>query len=616
MNFCIIRLGKDSVAEIKEIDNSIVPVRHSLNILVRCTQVPNEVTLGTYCFVWLGSDNNKGAPTSWKQGLRAFGKVVAKKGGPKYNDQWQVYLEIGIVFSQSINQQDFLETASNLYAKFSGVPIIGVNTHSNQTVQVIDNSKKSKGDTKQDLTALFQSLLKIEPNLTGQVAQLYPNLNHFLSSSKDSGSALVNLKIDNVQIADNFSLQFGERLNIITGDNGLGKSFLLECAWWALTRTWTHHPIFPRVANESPSIDFTIATNAGHNEQFKANYDWKKQDWAITNTDEDPIPGLVVYARVDGAFAIWDPARTDLANNLKPSRMPSTLIISREDIWDGVRIEDGHRSRMIFNGLITDWVNWQNAKSHNFEILKTVLKRLSPPDTSHGDLGVLEPGEVIRIPGESRLIPTIKHPYGDVPLIFASAAVKRIVALAYLIVWAWEEHVAASTLRKEMPQPRMVVIADEIESHLHPQWQRVILPALIGVANDLSKVLNMQFVITTHSPMVMTSIEPKFDSRIDKVFHLNLSKNKTGFQEVILENPEFQKRGSADSWLVSNLFEMKQPRSIEAETAIEEAKQLQKQEKPNPTQVRSLNDKLLNLLPPHDTFWVRWNYFVEKQIPR
>ena len=35
------------------------------------------------------------------------------------------------------------------------------------------------------------------------------------------------------------------RLNLITGDNGLGKSFLLDIAWWTLTRTWAGHPARP-----------------------------------------------------------------------------------------------------------------------------------------------------------------------------------------------------------------------------------------------------------------------------------------------------------------------------------------------------------------------------------
>ena len=37
--------------------------------------------------------------------------------------------------------------------------------------------------------------------------------------------------------AESLELQFGERLSVLTGDNGLGKSFVLEVAWWALTGT-------------------------------------------------------------------------------------------------------------------------------------------------------------------------------------------------------------------------------------------------------------------------------------------------------------------------------------------------------------------------------------------
>jgi hypothetical protein len=33
-------------------------------------------------------------------------------------------------------------------------------------------------------------------------------------------------------------LHFGDRLNLITGGNGLGRSFLPDVAWWALTQRW------------------------------------------------------------------------------------------------------------------------------------------------------------------------------------------------------------------------------------------------------------------------------------------------------------------------------------------------------------------------------------------
>ena len=46
------------------------------------------------------------------------------------------------------------------------------------------------------------------------------------------------LKMTNVGPAPKMELEFGKRLNVITGDNGLGKSFLLDIAWWAMTRKW------------------------------------------------------------------------------------------------------------------------------------------------------------------------------------------------------------------------------------------------------------------------------------------------------------------------------------------------------------------------------------------
>ena len=49
---------------------------------------------------------------------------------------------------------------------------------------------------------------------------------------------LKELKLSHVGPAPSMELEFGERLNLITGDNGLGKSFLLDIAWWALTRRW------------------------------------------------------------------------------------------------------------------------------------------------------------------------------------------------------------------------------------------------------------------------------------------------------------------------------------------------------------------------------------------
>lgn len=46
-----------------------------------------------------------------------------------------------------------------------------------------------------------------------------------------------------------------------------------------------------------------------------------------------------------------------------------------------------------------------------------------------------------------------------------------------------------------------IVLVDEIDLHLHPQWQRTVIPYLSKTFH------NTQFIVTTHSPMVLQSAE-------------------------------------------------------------------------------------------------------------
>ena len=62
------------------------------------------------------------------------------------------------------------------------------------------------------------------------------------------------LSLANVGPTAKLEIDFGPRVNLITGDNGLGKSFLLDIAWWALTRTWAHYPARPASGSKGKSI--------------------------------------------------------------------------------------------------------------------------------------------------------------------------------------------------------------------------------------------------------------------------------------------------------------------------------------------------------------------------
>ncbi len=95
------------------------------------------------------------------------------------------------------------------------------------------------------------------------------------------------LKLTKVGPVDLLEWDLSPRLNIITGDNGLGKTFLLECAWWALTETWARkYPVYPHPdspKDPSPSITFRAGKSKKGN---SARYIWEKQIWKETRQRE------------------------------------------------------------------------------------------------------------------------------------------------------------------------------------------------------------------------------------------------------------------------------------------------------------------------------------------
>jgi predicted ATP-binding protein involved in virulence len=63
-----------------------------------------------------------------------------------------------------------------------------------------------------------------------------------------------------------------------------------------------------------------------------------------------------------------------------------------------------------------------------------------------------------------------------------------------------------------------IILIDEIDLHLHPRWQRMIVPKLTAVFP------NCQFLISTHSPHVITHVQP------ENLFLLNMTSE--GLQAV------------------------------------------------------------------------------------
>ncbi|MDE0003827.1 MAG: AAA family ATPase, partial [Rhodospirillaceae bacterium] len=258
-----------------------------------------------------------------------------------------------------------------------------------------------------------------------------------------------------------------------------------------------------------------------------------------------------------------------------------------------------------------DWSMWIQANDDNARAMASTLMALSP---GHDPGEEIVPGSPVRVSVEdARGIPSIVTDYaGQVPINHASASLRRMIALAYMLTWTWSEHRVASELRGDELSGQMVMLFDEVESHLHPRWQRSILKALRDIGAVFGTGVDLQLVVSTHSPLVLASAESWFDPDCDAWFDLDVVGEPRRAQ---IQRRNYTPHGTAGSWLMSEAFDLATDRSLEAERAVLRAREIVRQTGPEPPTLQeemAVHDQLREALPDIDRFWVRWNAFVER----
>lgn len=90
-----------------------------------------------------------------------------------------------------------------------------------------------------------------------------------------------------------------------------------------------------------------------------------------------------------------------------------------------------------------------------------------------------------------------------------------------------------------------VVLIDEVDMHLHPAWQQTVIP-------DLLKAFpRIQFIVTTHSPQVITSMP----AHCIRVLQTVTDQNGHG-QRVTVSNVEQQTQGVASSQVLAHVMQI------------------------------------------------------------
>src|SRR5690625_4312248 len=136
-----------------------------------------------------------------------------------------------------------------------------------------------------------------------------------------------------------------------------------------------------------------------------------------------------------------------------------------------------------------------------------------------------------------------------------------------------------------------IVLIDEIGLHLHPRWQREILPALHHVFP------NVQFICTTHSPQVLSQLRKENILQIDDMqIYFSSSDPKGGESGIILEE----------------IFRTTR-RPENAQHSIRKIYQLLESEDIDFKKVEEKIDKLKEIVDPDDPIFLQLGNYMERR---
>ena len=119
--------------------------------------------------------------------------------------------------------------------------------------------------------------------------------------------------------------------------------------------------------------------------------------------------------------------------------------------------------------------------------------------------------------------------------------------------------------RKSTEGIRGIVILDEIEQHLHARWQRTVI-------DDLRQLLpNVQFLATTHSPLIASTVGPRVDSTgADTLYVLEARQD----DHVAVTSHEFMRGWRMDQVLASRAFKYQIQTDPEVERILRRGSEL------------------------------------------
>lgn len=345
------------------------------------------------------------------------------------------------------------------------------------------------------------------------------------------------LKIQNFKPFDEFELELDPRFNLLVGENGTGKTSILEALTVALG-IWLVKPPDPELNNSRRNIYRheirLVAKKTGDRVQFaprrpvrieaeghvqEVSHRWVRQigDHGERTSNQEASKTLAWIQKnfqldseqtvIFPILAYYGAGRAWLPSNERPGNRSSKARARR---WSA--FYDCFSERVHFSQLV-DWFRREAMAAvglgryrPGFEVVRQAVMRCIPGAT---DLW-FDPDRqelVLSLEGQAQPMGNLSAGQRMMLALVADLAIKAVTQNNCLVdeclKATWVQRLGYTSdegLPKVLARTPGVVLIDELDVHLHPRWQR-------RVVNDLRTTFpSIQFVTTTHSPFVIQAL--------------------------------------------------------------------------------------------------------------
>ncbi|AEH63591.1 AAA family ATPase [Zymomonas mobilis] len=378
------------------------------------------------------------------------------------------------------------------------------------------------------------------------------------------------ISIKNFRGIQNADFDFCNKVNLIVGINGAGKTSVLDSI--ALLLSWLINRTLNKNSSGQPINDLSIRNGCREAAlSITVNYDNQDFNWMLVKTgrglnarsqkselsllaalskrfqieldnknDEASLP-LFVYYPVDRAIVKVPIRRRRRQAFSQLSAYDEALNpnVNFKSFFEWFRFEQEKHNSSLANLLHsmdlsdTDSLLFKATKYR--KTIKEILKELYNPLSSKGLKAVCQaiyefmPGfSDLRVLYEP-LRMVIEKEGVHLNLLQLSGGEKCMLALIGDIA---RRLVLANPSMDNPLKGKAIILIDEIDLHLHPRWQKNIIERLN------STFPNCQFIITTHSPHIITHVHSNCISIISTnengAFNVSKARNSYGFSSEVL----------------------------------------------------------------------------------